>query len=169
MLTVCAWCKRPLKESGDASDGRMSHGICETCESHLAANVDGIPLQEFLDTISVPIALVDSDVRVVYANSSAQAIVDKPAAEIEHRLGGEVFECDNSYLPGGCGHTASCSACTFRNAVTRCYESGTGEESVLTTITRRTPDGTAELAMRISTKRINDRVLVTIDEVVTQH
>jgi hypothetical protein len=165
MLMVCGWCKKELGPVGDTGEHRVSHGLCASCESHLMASVDGIPLRQFLDSLDVPITLVDDDLRIEYANTAAQALLNKPFTAIEHRLGGEVFECENSYKPGGCGHTVKCSACSLRNAVNRCFESSNAEYSVVTNLTQRTEAGTAELAMRISTQRVNGQVLVTINEV----
>jgi PAS domain-containing protein len=148
--------------TGDPDDGRASHGLCPACHAHLEASIDGIPLHRFLDSIDIPVALVDGNVRVVYANPSAHQLLDKPLDAIEHHLGGEVFECEYSYLPGGCGRTTKCSACTFRNAVTRCYETGEAEHDIVVTLKQRTDHGPAALSLRISTRKANNRVLLSI-------
>ena len=166
MLVVCAWCRKHLGVTGDPDDQITSHGMCDACASHLEASTYGIPLRQFLDSLDVPVTLVDDNVRVVYANPSTHALLKKSHAAIEHQFGGNVFECENSYQPGGCGKTASCTACTLRNAVTRCYKSGQAEDGLVATLTRRTDGGVVDFSMRISTRRINDQVLVKIDEIV---
>jgi len=164
MKLVCAWCKREMGTTGGPDD-RTSHGICESCKSHLDAATSGVPLLRFLDSLDAPVTLVDDDVRVVYANIRARLLLDKPSSDLERRLGGDVFECENSYLPGGCGKTPNCASCNLRNAVTRCYHSGQCAEGISATIRQRTAQGPVDLEMRISTKRVNDQVLLRIDEI----
>lgn len=164
MFVLCAWCKAVIGEGGAGVTAPASHGICNTCRSHLMASFDGIPLAEFLDSLPVPIAVVDNDVRVVYANPSAQAALRRSPLPIEGRLGGDVLECENSYRPGGCGHTDKCSACTFRNAVNRCFETGR-DEDVVATIRQQTGADARDLTMHFATKRVDGQVLITIDHV----
>jgi PAS domain-containing protein len=166
MRIICAWCKRDLGAGAGPGRRRTSHGICPSCHAHLLASLEGVPMQRFLDSLGVPVVLADADLRVVYGNPAARSLVDKPPAAIEGVLAGRVFECENSYLPGGCGQTTNCSACTLRNAVSRCYQSGQSEDGVLATIKRRTAEGQIEFSMRVSTRRINDQVLVRIDQIV---
>ena len=165
MRIVCAWCEKDLGFKADPNDLRVSHGICPSCRGHLEASLDGIPLRQFLDTLAVPVAMVDEAMHVVYANPAAQTLLKEPPAPIEGQLG-RVFECESSYLPDGCGKAPDCSACALRHAVTRCYDSGRAEDDVVTTIKRRIDDGAADLTLHLSTKRIDDLVLLRIDGIV---
>ena len=164
MRIICAWCKKDMGLRADPDDQRTSHGICQSCRKHLEASTEGIPLREFLDSLNVPVTLVDVDHRVVYANRAAEDVLKKPLAAIERNVTGRVFECDDSYRPEGCGRAPACSACALWNAVTRCHQSGQAEEGLVATLTQRNDDGTSSVAMRISTARVDDLVVLRIDE-----
>lgn len=165
MLVVCAWCKRDVGTTGDPNDARTTHGICDVCASHLEASTSGVPLERFLDSLGVPVTLVDGAVHVVYANAAAQSLLKKPQVAADRRPVGRVFECEDSYQPGGCGRAKNCSSCVLWNAVTRCSESGQPEDGLVATLKQRTDSGSADLVMRISTRRVDSQVLLRIDEV----
>lgn len=166
MRVICAWCKKRLGVTGDPDDHLTSHGMCDACASHLEASTYGIPLRQFLSSLDVPVVMVDDDARVVYANPSTPALLKKPQAAVEGQLGGNVFECENSYQPGGCGKTPGCASCTLRGAVTRCYETGRAEDNLIATLKQRTDRGVADFSMRLSTRRIDGHVLLRIDEIL---
>ena len=78
-------------------------------------------------------------------------------------LGGEVFECDYSYLPGVCGKTQHCGACAIRRAVTTTYETGEALAGHGVTLHQRTPGGVHDVRLTISTQKIGEVVFLRID------
>ena len=120
MEIVCAWCGMSLSDTSTNamnSEKKVSHGMCKKCFSRLTSE-SGTSLREFLKALEVPIFLVGEDTEVVFSDY----------AEHEGLLSGDVLECAHARLPGGCGKTEHCAACTIRNAVTSTYDTG---ESIL--------------------------------------
>lgn len=114
MRRVCAWCETVMEEGSDGAD--ITHGICDRCmDEFVFSKSEG--LEEYLDSLNVPILLVDSNIRVLDANRAALAGMKKKASDIEGLLGGQVTECAFADLPGGCGQTVHCAACTIRKTV----------------------------------------------------
>lgn len=76
-------------------------------------------LRVVLDSIPSLIFIVDADLRVLDANSSAQNYLDKKSDLMLKRLCGEVLHCIHQTEPGaGCGQTPFCKDCILRKAVT---------------------------------------------------
>ena len=165
MKVTCAWCGaeiRSLPEESDSPERRDSHGICEPCSRTLIENL-GIPLGRFLSNLNAPVLLVDRDVRVLEASPGALDALDAPAENVLGRLGGEVFECANASLPGGCGRSVHCSGCVLRNTVTSTWETGVSHIGIPATlhVTRDTAPDRVDLI--VSTARVGDRVVLKID------
>jgi len=120
----------------------------------------GTPLNEFLTSLDIPTFLTDGNVRVERANADALALVQKDREQVEDHLGGEVFECVNAGLPGGCGKTEKCSACTVRDTVTHTYLTGESHIRVPATLRVQQKGGVEELSFYITTEKVGDRVLV---------
>ena len=99
------------------------------------------------------------------ANSAARAVVGKELTAIDDRLAGEVFECAHSDLPGGCGKTQHCKACTIRNSVEETLATGVGVERVPAYQSIKTPNGVQQQRFLISTERVGDSVMLRIDDV----
>ena len=163
MKWVCAWCESELKPPGCEvpGEGPTSHGICEAC-AKILLQCDGIPLQSFIEEIAVPILLVDGDVRVKALNQAARDILGKPADHAVGKVGGSVFNCGFSRLPGGCGQTIHCSGCAIRNAVIRTYETGEPQIDVPATLTRPA-DSAVEAPLHITTFKAGDVVALRIE------
>lgn len=117
MLRVCGWCK---KEMGEAPGDGVTHGICSACKFHMRASM-GIDLHEYLEGMPQPLFVV-KDARIQGANAAAREMLQKGHDQILGELGGSVFECEYSYLPGGCGATEHCPGCTIRNTVMECVQ-----------------------------------------------
>ncbi len=80
----------------------------------------GISLQhpEIMDSIPVPIFLVDDDVRILDLNSAASSAFGVLKDAIYLRRGGEVLHCLHSLdVPEGCGRGPACKSCVIRNSV----------------------------------------------------
>jgi PAS domain-containing protein len=124
---------------------------------------DGIPLREFLAGLDVPTFLVDDDGRVRAANPGTLGMVGKTEDQVTGQLGGKVFSCVNADLPGGCGMTELCSACTVRNTVTETYETGQSQVRIPSTLRVESEEGEIELAFFLTTEKVGGRVLVQIE------
>lgn len=163
---ICAWCTKelsPVCADGDAG-GPITHGICDDC----AALLNSDPRKSagnYLEGLKDAVFLVGAGGRIVSANSAARTMVGKELTAIEDRLSGDVFECVNAELPGGCGKTKHCKACAIRKAMEGTLADGTGVEGVPAVQNIRTPDGVRERRYLISTEKIGDSVLLRIDNV----
>jgi hypothetical protein len=166
MRRVCAWCGKTLGTvfSDVHSDAFITHGICDECAFHLHAQV-GMPLRDFLDGLGVPVLLLDSDGNVKTANKAVRQFLKKDLLQIEGYKGGNVFECTHATLPGGCGKTVHCSGCTIRRTVMDTLNSGKSHEKAPASLNRETPDGSQALRLLISTEKVQDVVLLRIDEI----
>jgi PAS domain-containing protein len=165
MNVYCAWCGALLRSVADGSDPlgpHDSHGICADCARTLLQQL-GIPIEKFLSELGVPVLMVDDDVRVLDANPAALSMLDRTEETVLGHLSGEVFECVNSRLPGGCGRSVHCSGCTLRRTVTSTWETGQTCSRVPATL-EVTPAGEPErIALLITTAKVGNRVLLRID------
>jgi len=167
MLRVCAWCGEHLEEGqlDDASKNPVTHGMCTACSERLWRESGGTPILDFLDALDIPTLLLDSDTRVELANPDALELVGKSQAAVAKRLGGEVFDCVNAELPGGCGGTEICSACLVRNTVVACFETGQAFRQVPAALTVRREGSAQEMGFLLTTEKVGQRVLVQIEPV----
>jgi hypothetical protein len=166
MKRVCAWCGKTLGTafSDVHSDALITHGICDECAFHLRAQV-GMPLRDFLDGLGVPVLLLDSDGNVKTANKTVRQFLKKDLILIEGYKGGDVFECRHATLPGGCGKTVHCSGCAIRRTVMDTFSSAKSHEKVRAYLNRETRGGSQALRLLISTEKVQDVVLLRIDEI----
>ena len=141
----------------------ISHGVCPICFPTFLSGL-GQPFTDFLDALPGAIFVVDADSRVVGANARGLQQVSKDLAAIEGRLAGEVFECRNSKLPGGCGRTLHCKTCTIRRTVTRTAETGQSCQRVPAFIDLADISKDFTIRFLISTEKVNDVVLLRIDD-----
>lgn len=119
-----------MVETNFDSQHDVSHGICEQCAFHLVAQMGMLPLQEYLDGLRDPILVVNGDVDVKTANGRARELLQKELPAIEGYQGGDMFECEYSKLPEGCGKTYHCSACAIRRTVTDTFKTGINHVTV---------------------------------------
>jgi hypothetical protein len=162
MKSVCAWCHEPL-DNGPADGGLISHGICPRCLEFALARRTGI--HDFLNTIDAPVLAVDGDVRAVGANDAALRLLGKGIAQVQDRLSGEIVECENAALPGGCGRTDHCTGCQIRSSVI--HTRATGEPLLRVPAFQHvvTPTGVKTVRFLISTEEVpGGVVLLRIDE-----
>ncbi len=164
MRRVCAWCNTPMSDDARAetSGEPITHGICDAC-----AAVFGNPyrraLRDFLDSVAEPILVVDVAGVVITANACARAALGKDLADMEGFPGGDVFECVNARLPGGCGRTVHCASCQVRSSVTYTVETGCPLCKVEAYLDVATPRGFQRRRLLISTEKVGVTVLVRLD------
>jgi hypothetical protein len=166
MKRVCAWCTTELGNSGVCSDVDcpITHGICRSCAQNLLFQM-GVELRKYLDSLPVPIVVVDPEGTIKTANDKTQKMLGKDLLAIEGYKGGVVFECCFARLPEGCGNTMHCSACTIRRAVMGTFATGKSNARIPAYLNQENSEGVREIRLLISTEKVGDVVLLRIDEV----
>lgn len=166
MKQICAWCKKDIGEIEieDTDPDAISHGMCKECAFHLSAQ-RGMPLRQFLDGLGKPIIAVDSDAVIHVSNREAEELLGRTRNEIEGQYLGDVFECDYSFLPEGCGRTIHCVACAIRRCVNETYETGNSCTRIPAHLNHEKSEGVDEIHFIISTEKLGNIVLLRIDEV----
>jgi PAS domain-containing protein len=166
MKRICAWCKKELGrvDSREGSVNVITHGICRNCRENMQFQM-GVELGVFLDSLKLPIVVVNRGGTIVTGNEQARTLLRKGLPEIEGSKGGEVFECAYARLPEGCGNTRHCSGCTIRRTVMETHGTGRGLLRVPATLNRNNKQDPEKIKLLISTERIADLVLLRIDEV----
>jgi nitrogen fixation/metabolism regulation signal transduction histidine kinase len=164
MKKVCAWCKLDMGIVSGIDDKYITHGICDDC-SELMLWPHRSTVMSFLDTLNAPIIVVDSNGNACTANSQARKILRKDLKDIIGLRGGVIFNCAFSNLPEGCGFTVHCDGCTIRNTVMDTFMSGKSHLKVPAGLTRGTTEDRIEIQYMISTEKVEDTVLLRIDNV----
>jgi len=163
MKRVCAWCKKELGSIGNTSNV-ITHSICPRCARAMLAGKK-LELQTYLNTFEEPILLVDENVTAIITNNSALDLLNKSPSDIEGYLGGKVMECEYASLPGGCGKTVHCKACTIRLSVTDTFSTGKSIHNRTAYQNINTPKNTKRMHFTISTEKVGDFILLRIDDV----
>ena len=164
MKVVCAWCEKELVPEKGQDVDRVSHGICDDCRNYFFP-VEGPPAFEtFLERLSVPVLLVDNDVRIILSNSKACALLGKEPEAVEGGYGGDAIECPYARLPQGCGHQLHCRSCTIRLMITDTYATGVSHYDVPAYQDIYLPHGAHTLCFYISTQKSDDLILLKIAE-----
>jgi hypothetical protein len=165
MKSVCAWCSKELGrvDSRAGFENVITHGICGNCKDNMLFQM-GVELGEFLDSLKLPIVVVNRGGTIVTGNDQAMKLLRKGTSEIKGYKGGEVFECAYARLPDGCGNTMHCSGCTIRRTVMETHETGRSFLRVPAMLNRHNPQDPDKIKLLISTERLVDLVLLRIDE-----
>ncbi|MGC4064263.1 MAG: hypothetical protein QM784_06380 [Polyangiaceae bacterium] len=177
MKRVCAWCKKELGEAGQTGASEsdagppsgISHGICVECVENLGVE-DAMGLDEFLDTIEAPVAVVDDEQREAHVNSLAQGL---QTTEVEPRRlrvvsrspsipPPELRDCVISGLPGGCKRDVHCTGCTIRRAVMQTYRTGKPISHLPACTSKEAPDAVEYASHWVSTALVGDVVFVEV-------
>ena len=75
-------------------------------------------IENILNTIPLPIFLVDEDVRIYWSNQSAAPLLDREPDLVFLKRCGEVMHCQHALESSeGCGRTEFCKDCPIRNSV----------------------------------------------------
>lgn len=162
MIRVCAWCNTVLGETPDEPLDGKTHTICYNCWDNVLFQA-GVPLEDYLDSLPVPVVQVDADGKVVGANGIAQRMVGKTLDHIAGRKGGDVFECRFARLPEGCGHTTHCTGCTVRRAVMATHETGESLYRIPAWLDIGEIDAYQKVHFRISTRKVDNVVLLEVE------
>jgi hypothetical protein len=163
---ICAWCGKDMGLVGPEGDDPklITHSICGECAHHQLAQI-GMEVPAFLEGLHYPVVVVDSTGIIVTGNTKALEMVKKELSQVEGYPGGEVFECEHARLPGGCGNTVHCSGCTIRKAVMETHSTGKSLLRTPATLVQHSSGDPKEIRLLISTEKVEDVVLLRIDEV----
>jgi hypothetical protein len=164
MKLVCAWCGAEIAnpESDPNPDHPVSHGICLSCRENFASQ-KGVSFQEFLESIPLPILVVDNNFEILTANRKACEALGQTPRQVLRRLPGDVFECSYARLPEGCGKTIHCSGCVIRKAVTKSFETGEPQSMIPATLKFDDPDDSSAVALIITTLKAGSVVILRLD------
>lgn len=163
MKTICAWCGVPLKIDLKKNN-LISHGICPTCRDGIRAGLNSQKINEFLDSFETPVLAVDGDAVILGGNKKAQVVLEKESYQIHQQRGGNAMSCVHSLLPEGCGRTEHCKFCTVRNCIQETFNTGKGQLQVTAPMKILVDGNPVDIRMRISTEKVDDIVLLRIDE-----
>ncbi|MGA2961061.1 MAG: PAS domain-containing protein [Candidatus Korobacteraceae bacterium] len=76
-----------------------------------------------LNSIPIPVFVVDSDVRIRDLNDAAIRFCGQGKDALYRQSGGEVLHCVHSQdVPEGCGRAPFCQNCVIRGSVTTCLQ-----------------------------------------------
>jgi hypothetical protein len=166
MKRVCAWCKKDMGgiSPDDQAKQVVSHGMCGECANKIFTEL-GMESESFLDDIAAPVLVVDDTGIVLGANRLARVLLQKDLKEIKQHYLGNVGQCVNANLSGGCGKTKYCGRCEIRNNVMDTFQSGESKVEERVFLNRGTPDNYERIDFLISTEKTNGMVLLRIDEV----
>lgn len=150
MKRVCAWCKTVLGEG--TGTGEATHGVCAACRAGL--------ITVFLDTLDGPTFLIGSDTRTRSANAAARAAVEKGRDDVEGRLLGEVFDCLDASVAGGCGKAPRCAGCSLLLKVEDTFKTGAPHNGFPAVLRKQNGE---TLRLTFSTRRVKEGVLLRLD------
>ena len=128
-------------------------------------NINFIP---FLNTIDAPVVLIDDNNTYLSANNSALSIIDREHLQLQNQRTGDIFTCENSKLTGGCGHTDMCGGCQMLQLISKTYTAKNAFNNIPVTLTRAKGKVREKLNLHISTERMNNLVLLRIDQFDTK-
>ena len=165
MKYVCSWCKADLGEiKTDIRDAAITHGICNKCVDALLSR-NSKSLHEFLDSLSVPVIMIESGVIVRTGNKHARALLGKQLSEIVDHRPGDIIECVYSKTPGGCGSDVHCKSCAIRKTVTETFATGKSFTDVPSYSDIKALSKVKPVCFMIYTEKVGDFVLLRIDDV----
>lgn len=160
MKTVCSFCTTVIIP-GTSPDDPVNHGVCKSCFTQIM-NDHGFNAKKFLDLFDAPVLLVDDEVNVLAANHLALSLTQKPLEMVRGKLGGEVLDCINAFIDGGCGTTHFCSDCVFRASVNETFVTGQPTTNRPATLCRRDKGTEGKISMLVSTRKDGDIVLLQL-------
>jgi hypothetical protein len=162
MKAVCAWCKKDIgpRDSPPGTEAAITHGICRDCLRRWFPKYSS-SFKEFLDSLKVPILVIDQDGKVKTGNGLAEKVLNRHFSESEDIQLGEAFTCVNVRQPGDCGRSAHCPTCGIRKAIRQTFTTGKPMVCQPATIHRAPEKNSTDFL--ISTEKAGDMVLLRID------
>lgn len=158
MTVLCAWCRKRIAGDERSEPSLASHGICPDCKDNFDFQ-EGGSLRRYIESMPFPVAALDSQMCLTFANSRACAILGKTFDEMSGDLLGDVFECAHARLPEGCGRTVHCSGCAIRRTLTNVHTSAQPQWRVPATLTK----SDAAVSLEISAIKTGEVLWLRID------
>ncbi|MCC6446552.1 MAG: PAS domain-containing protein [Armatimonadetes bacterium] len=169
MKAVCAWCKAemPLPKGDWKGQEGITHGICPGCAERQLFGIGG-GFHHFLDSLPLPVFVLDGSTRIRSANRRACELVGKSLAEMEGIPCGDALVCGNARLPGGCDNAPDCSGCLIRRSILNTFETGQTLHRVPAPIRKCASTDPHPQTLLISTEKIGHAVLFRLDELQSE-
>jgi hypothetical protein len=156
LKAVCAWCQTVLTDGS----GPVTHGICSSCAEEQVRR-GGMELAWFLESLPLPVAVVDAAGTVLSANCAMRSRLNVPESQPAGVPCGDFFGCRHASLSRGCGNTMYCPECSLRCLVVRTHQTGQASERVPVVLHGRSG---RDIELVVSTQKSGDAVLLRIDE-----
>jgi len=169
MKRICAWCSKEILPESVMEEEGVTHGICESCRDYFFSPQGPPTFSGFLDMLSVPVVVVDEEVKVVAANEKARQFLGKSAGEITGKNLGDAIECSYARLPEGCGRSVHCRSCAVRMAVLDTFLTGESHYDVPAYDDLSFYKKDRSIKFLISTEKSGDYVYLRIHEVKEQN
>jgi len=150
--------------AAEDTDELITHTICEECSDNLDFQL-GVSLHRYLDSLKIPIALIDGMGNILKTNAEAAKMPISPECELACEWHGRIYECAHARLPERCSNTIHCSGCTIRFAVTETYNSGLGFSCVPALVNGCTSSPAQKCDYLISTNLVDGMVLLKIERI----
>jgi PAS domain-containing protein len=163
MKIICAWCQKALTEDRNPK-AEVSHGICPDCMENLFGPSRMI-LSEFLNSIEVPVLVMDENRGIRQANRAAERALVNVGRQVQGKRFGIVIECAHASVMGECGLSPYCSGCAFRRNVYDTYRDGKPRYGEYSQHKVATAKGPAARQFRYSTSKAGESVVVAIEGV----
>jgi PAS domain S-box-containing protein len=102
----------------------LAQDIQEECFAKCGLSQQAANLEIIFNHVPNILALVNEEGKVERINKQAEKFIGKKNDDILGFLGGEVFNCLNSFNGAGCGRNTECNDCPVRTSVMRTLQTG---------------------------------------------
>ena len=103
-----------------------------------------------LDTLPIPLMLVNRDVQLLWVNRSAHNMIKRMRTYRDLGKSGEVLGCVHALeTAGGCGCSAACADCVLQHSVRQAFE-GREVHQRKTTMHVQTPEGCKDIHLLVT-------------------
>ncbi|MDR3555363.1 MAG: PAS domain S-box protein [Syntrophobacteraceae bacterium] len=147
----------------------MVTDITERERAKQEANVQRETLARVFESAPYIMMLVNKEGRVTNINRKGVSFAGKTKDELLGLLGGEVFNCLNSFEGPGCGRFAECANCPIRTRIMHTFETGRNIFDGEGRLTQRYGSTNLAFDILVSTTlvkdTVDDQVLVTIIDI----
>jgi PAS domain-containing protein len=94
------------------------------CKAQAESTVDPGILNSIFDDLPLIMVLIDEDGKIKNVNRAATVKLGKDKKDCLGLLGGEIFQCINSFSGEGCGKNIECLDCVVRNSILHTFKTG---------------------------------------------
>jgi MOSC domain-containing protein YiiM len=162
---VCAWCGKVLKvDSVDTRPRPISHGICQDCSKRVFTEM-ATPMQEFLDSFSAPVIVVDKEFSILAAGKKALTMARIDASQVKGLKCGDVFGCIHARKAEGCGKTSSCINCVMFDAIKYTQKTGLPRVRVPAYPDFNCTNKDKKIQYYVSSEKIGEIVVLILEDV----